>query len=78
MSMVRKTITLPEELVAEVEELADGNVSAFIARTLEREIKLTRMSELIAELEAEHGPVPEGIQRRVDEQWRQFEEQWPE
>jgi metal-responsive CopG/Arc/MetJ family transcriptional regulator len=69
MSMVRKTITLPEELVAEVEELADGNVSAFIARTLEREIKLTRMDELIKELEAEHGPISEEALRRVDEQW---------
>ncbi len=33
MSMVRKTITLPEELVTEVEALADGNVSAFVAET---------------------------------------------
>ncbi len=68
MSMVRKTITLPEELVTEVEALADGNVSAFVAATLEREVKLARMSELIDELEAEHGPVPQEIQRHVDEQ----------
>lgn len=75
MTMVRKTVTLPEEIAAEVEALADGNFSAYVAEVLKRQVRLARARELVAELEAEHGPVPEEMQRRVDEQWP--DGQWP-
>ncbi|MCP9489396.1 MAG: hypothetical protein MSC31_05920 [Solirubrobacteraceae bacterium MAG38_C4-C5] len=75
MSMVRKTVTLPEEVVAEVEQRANGNFSAYVTELLEKEIRLAYARELLAEHEAEFGPIPEEVQRRVDEQWHQFEEE---
>jgi len=75
MSMVRKTVTLPEELVAEVEQRANGNFSAYVAGLLQKEIRLAYAREFLAEAEAEHGPIPEDVRRRIDEQWRQIEEE---
>ncbi len=70
--MVRKTITVPEEIVAEVEQRANGNFSAYVTELLEKQIRLAHAREFLAEAEAEHGPVPEEVQRRIDEQWRQI------
>ncbi|MGI8875358.1 MAG: hypothetical protein ACR2KP_13770 [Egibacteraceae bacterium] len=75
MSMVRKTVTLPEEVVAEVEARANGNFSAYVAELLEKEVRLAYARELLAEHEAEFGPIPEEARRRVDEQWRLIEEE---
>ncbi len=75
MSMVRKTITLPEEVVAEVEQRADGNFSAYVAALLEHQIAMMHADELIAAHEAEHGPIPDEAIRRIDEQMRQTEEE---
>jgi hypothetical protein len=75
MSMVRKTVTLPEEVVTEVEARANGNFSAYVAELLEKEVRLAYARELLAEHEAEFGPIPEEARRRVDEQWRLIEEE---
>ncbi len=75
MSMVRKTITLPEEVAAEVEQRADGNFSAYVAALLEHQIAMMHADELIATHEAEHGPIPDEAIRRIDEQMRQIEEE---
>jgi len=75
MSMVRKTITLPEELFAEVEQRANGNFSAYVAQLLEHEIRLAYADDYLAWAEAESGPIPEEALRRVEEQMREIEEE---
>lgn len=75
MSMVRKTVTLPEEVVAEVEARANGNFSAYVTELLEKEVRLAYGREFLAEAKAEHGPIPEEVRRRIDEQLREIEEE---
>lgn len=75
MSMVRKTVTLPEEVVAEVEARANGNFSRYVAEVLEHELRLAHAREFLAEAEAEHGPVPDEVRNRVREQLREIQEE---
>ncbi len=75
MSMVRKTVTLPEEIVAEVEDRANGNFSAYVTELLEKQIRLAYAREYLAEAEAEHGPVPEEVRDRIRAELRDIEEE---
>jgi hypothetical protein len=59
MTLVRKTVTLPESVVRDIEELSDGNFSAFTAQALERAVRRSHLRAVVAELEAVNGPSTE-------------------
>lgn len=62
MRMARVNITVPDEVLA-LARAASLNVSALataaLAEELDRRQKLAALDAYLAELEAEHGPVPE-------------------
>jgi hypothetical protein len=46
-----------------------GNLSAFVNAAVLRELRITRGLELLAEDEAEFGPVPDSMRAQVAAQW---------
>ncbi len=56
MTLVRKTVTLPEEVVRDIEELSGGNFSAFTAEALQRAVRRSHIRAAVADLEAVNGP----------------------
>ncbi len=69
MSYVRKTVTIPQETARAVEELADGNVSAFVTNALEHQVRIERLRLAVTGFEAEHGEIPPEALARVDKAW---------
>lgn len=69
--MSRRTVTIDADLAAEADRLADGNLSALVSRALEREVRLARLGQLVADFEAEHGALSEdelaAAARRLDD-----------
>jgi hypothetical protein len=59
MTLVRKTVTLPEEVVRDVEELSGESFSAFTAQALERAVRQRHLRSVVAELEKVNGPISE-------------------
>lgn len=57
--MTRRTVTLDDALAAAADQLADGNLSALVSRALEREVRLARLGQLVADFESEHGALTE-------------------
>ena len=48
---------------------ADGNLSALINAALTREVKLARMGRMLADDDAEFGPVPDEVKAEVAAEW---------
>lgn len=64
MAMKKVSLTLDEELVAEARERS-GNLSAFVNEALEARLRNARLGQLLAELDAEFGPVPPEVQAQA-------------
>jgi metal-responsive CopG/Arc/MetJ family transcriptional regulator len=82
MTVRKFTISLPEELYADIERLAerDGlSISAWIAHAVGHEIRLAAMDDAIAYYEAEYGPISEeaveAAERELDEAWHRAQEE---
>jgi hypothetical protein len=60
MAIRKVSVSLPADLVAEAEQWAGGgNLSAYIAQGLRRQILADRRRHYLAELDAEFGPLTE-------------------
>lgn len=60
------SITLPEPLLERVRErVGQGGLSNFAARALEHEERRLALDEWLADMEAEHGPVPPEVMEEV-------------
>jgi Arc/MetJ-type ribon-helix-helix transcriptional regulator len=76
MATKKYTVTLPEELAEEIRsEVGPGSFSAYVTQAIERQRERDRLGELVADLEAEYGPVTEDelaaaeAERRDNERW---------
>jgi hypothetical protein len=57
---VQKSVTIPADLMADVEEILDGgNLSGYVADALRLRVQCHYRDQRLAEWEAEHGPIPE-------------------
>ncbi len=69
MSTERITITVPSDVLADLRrEVGPGEVSSFVAEAIRARLKVDRVKELLAWLDEQYGPVPEGAYPEV-EQW---------
>lgn len=67
MAMKKVSVTLDEDLVAEIKtELGEGEFSAYLNDVLRRERQRERLQQLERELTEEYGPIPEEVQREID------------
>ncbi|MEJ7729681.1 MAG: hypothetical protein WKG00_10720 [Polyangiaceae bacterium] len=65
------SVSLPGALAAEVKRrVGPRGLSRFVARAVARELEQEQLSTLLAELEAELGPVKEAELARVRREWR--------
>ena len=75
-SKVRKvSVSMPEELTEAVRaRTGAGGFSRYVTEAVEREIRHDRLGELLDELEAEYGPVPEEVREQTRRMWPNYEE----
>lgn len=57
--MAKISVSLPDDLAEELQSMAHGNVSAFVAAAVRNELDRVHLKDLVKELEAEVGPVDE-------------------
>ena len=72
---VRKvSVSMPEELADAVRtRTGSGGFSRYVSEAVEREFRHDLLGELIEELEAEHGPVPEHLLEEARREWPDYE-----
>lgn len=59
MAMVKKTITLPEDLLTEAASFAGDSFSAYMTEALRSRLAADRLARFVAEDAAERGPIDE-------------------
>jgi Arc/MetJ-type ribon-helix-helix transcriptional regulator len=74
---VRKvSVSMPEELTEAVRaRTGAGGFSRYVADAVQEQIRLDLMDDLIAEFEAEHGPVPEELVEEAMREWPDYEDE---
>jgi hypothetical protein len=72
---VRKvSVSMPEELAEAVRSRTGaGGFSRYVTEAVEREIRHDLLGELIEELEAIHGPVPQELLDEASREWPDYE-----
>ncbi len=66
-SVAKLSVSLPDDLVQDLKEVARGNVSAFVAAAVRNELDRRRLHAFVAELVDELGPSDEGEVARYSE-----------
>jgi len=69
------SVSMPEELADAVRaRTGAGGFSRYVTEAVDREIRHDLLGELIDELEAEYGPVPQELLDEARREWPDFEE----
>jgi hypothetical protein len=73
---VRKvSVSMPEELAEAVRaRTGSGGFSRYVTEAVEERIRLQSLDELLAELDAEYGPVPDEIRQQTRRTWPNYQE----
>src|SRR5215469_18869672 len=73
---VRKvSVYMPEELAEAVRaRTGSGGFSRYVTDAVEERVRLESLDELLAELDAEYGPVPEEIRQQTRRMWPDYQE----
>ena len=70
MAVSKVSLSIEEDVLAEARERAGRReLSAYVNEALQRQLQHDRLGELLAEMTAELGPVPEKELARVRRQW---------
>jgi hypothetical protein len=57
--MAKLSVSLPDDLARDLQQIARGNISAFVAEAVRAELDRRRLYTLVQELEDQVGPVDE-------------------
>jgi Arc/MetJ family transcription regulator len=77
MASEKVSITLDPAIVAEARRLAgDGGLSAFVNDVLRWHLQHLRLRRYLAELDEEHGPVPDELREEAKREWDAIESSW--
>jgi Arc/MetJ-type ribon-helix-helix transcriptional regulator len=73
---VRKvSVSMPEELAEAVRaRTGSGGFSRYVTDAVEERVRLESLDELLAELDAEFGPVPDEIRQQTRRMWPDYQE----
>ncbi len=70
MAVRKWSVSIDDELAGRVEEHVGGRgLSGFVARAVEHELERDSLAEYLDELDAEFGPVPDGVVDEFDALW---------
>jgi post-segregation antitoxin (ccd killing protein) len=58
-AVAKLSVSLPDDLVQDLKEVAHGNVSAFVTAAVRNELDRLRLRAFVSELEDQVGPVDE-------------------
>ncbi len=69
------SVSMPEELAEAVRaRTGAGGFSRYVTEAVDREIRHDLLGELVDELEAEYGPVPQELLDEARREWPDYEE----
>ena len=76
-SKVRKvSVSMPEELTEAVRaRTGAGGFSRYVTDAVQEQMRLDLLDDLIAEFEAEYGPVPEELVEEAMREWPDYEDE---
>jgi hypothetical protein len=76
-SKVRKvSVSMPEELADAVRaRTGAGGFSRYVTDAVEEQVRLDLLDDLVAEFEAEYGPIPEELVREAMREWPDYEDE---
>ncbi len=72
MASQKRSISFDESVLHEAEERlteSGGSLSAFVNAAVLRELRVARGLDLLAEDDAQFGPVPAGVRAQVAAEW---------
>ena len=70
MAVTKWSVSVEKTLAARVESrVGDRGLSGFVARAVEHELERDLLDEYLVELDADFGPIPEGLVEDIDELW---------
>ena len=71
MSMSKVSLSIDEEVLAEARARAGRReLSSYVNEALRRQLQRDRLVELLSEMDAESGPVPDDILEKARRPWR--------
>lgn len=72
MAASKVSLSIEEHLLAEARERAGrGELSAYVNEALRRQLQRDRLVGLLAELDAEAGPIPDDVMAQARKPWRE-------
>jgi hypothetical protein len=76
-SKVRKvSVSMPEELADAVRaRTGAGGFSRYVTDAVQEQVRLDLLDDLVAEFEAEYGPIPEEVVREAMREWPDYEDE---
>jgi hypothetical protein len=76
-SKVRKvSVSMPEDLAGAVRaRTGAGGFSRYVSDAVQEQVRLDLLDDLVAEFEAEHGPIPEERVREALREWPDYEDE---
>jgi hypothetical protein len=76
-SKVRKvSVSMPEELADAVRaRTGAGGFSRYVTDAVQEQVRLDLLDDLVAEFEAEYGPIPEELVREAMREWPDYEDE---
>ena len=70
MAVRKWSVSVEQALAMRVEShVGDRGLSGFVARAVEHELERDLLDEYLDQLDAEFGPIPEGLVESVDDVW---------
>jgi Arc/MetJ family transcription regulator len=69
--VTKVSLSLDADVLAEARErVGRRELSAYVNEALRRKLAHDRLGELLARMEAEHGPIPEELIEEAEQLWR--------
>jgi hypothetical protein len=76
MKTTKISITIDSDLLEEVKSYAGGNLSRYINTALREQVRSARLRKLIADHEAEFGPIPAESLAKAEAEFKAAEAAW--
>jgi len=71
MAVSKVSLSIDEDVLAEARNRAGRReLSSYMNEALRRQLQRDRLAELLTALEAESGPIPDGLMERARQPWR--------
>jgi Arc/MetJ family transcription regulator len=71
MAVSKVSLSIDDDVLSEARErVGRRELSSYVTNALRRQLQHDRLGELLAEMEAESGPIPEDLMEEARQLWR--------